>query len=127
MFGDLEGEAQMIRNLVGRGRSGGRRELCIVGCVVTKARLDPTRGGQDSGSRHRECRPWALVIHSGIGMWGGSAEVRLDPTRGGQSIGLFTVSSFLGKEFSYSVGKGVDMFERSIFCRVCGGLKRVNV
>ncbi len=124
VFGDLEGEAQLIRNLVGRGRSGGRRELCIVECVVAKARHDPTRGGQDSGSRHRECRPGALVIHSGIGMWCGSTEVRHDPTRGGQSIVLFAASSFLGKEFSR---KGCGHVLKEYLCRVCCGLKRDNV
>ena len=53
-FGDLEGEEHVFRDLVGRSRSGGRRKWREVECVIAKARRDPTRGGQDSGIRHRE-------------------------------------------------------------------------
>ena len=124
MFGDFDGEEQLIRDLVWRSGSGGRRELRIVECVIAKARRVPTRGGQDSGSRHRGCRPWALVIHNRIGLWGVRTEVRHVPTRGGQSIGLFAASSLLGKEFSR---KGCGHVRKEYLCGVCDGLSRDNM
>ncbi len=124
VFGDFEGEEQLIRDFVWRSGSGGRRELRIVECVIAKARHVPTRGGQDSGSRHRGCHPWALVIHNRIGLRGVRTEVRHVPTRGGQSIGLFAASSLLGKKFSR---KGCGHVRKEYLCGVCDGLRRDNV
>ncbi len=112
---DRHGELQVFWDMVGRSGRGGREELLRVECVIAKARHSPTRGGQDSGIRHRHWRPWANVIHNRIVLCG--TDVRLDPPRGGQSVGLFTMSSFFGKKFSRT---GCGHVRKECPCAVCG-------